>query len=41
MGWNWDEPSKDGSEDETGDEGGSKEEGEEEEKGFVREGLDT
>ena len=36
MGWNWEEPSKDGSDDETGDEGGS-----EEEKESVREGLDA
>lgn len=40
MGWNWEEPSKDGSEDETGDEGGLEEE-EEEEKESVREGLDA
>ena len=39
MGWNWEEPSKDGSEDETGDEGGEEEE--EEEKESVREGLDA
>src|SRR6266566_5293976 len=41
MGWNWEEPSKDGSDDETGDEGGSEEEEEEEEKESVREGLDA
>lgn len=40
MGWKWEEPSKDGSEDETGDEGGLEEE-EEEEKESVREGLDA
>ena len=41
MGWNWEEPSKDGSDDETGDEGGPEEEEEEEEKESVREGLDV
>jgi hypothetical protein len=41
MGWNWEEPSKDGSEDEIGDEVGSEEEDEEEEKESVREGLDA
>jgi hypothetical protein len=39
MGWNRDEPSKDGSGDESGD-GDSEEEEEEEEKESVREGLD-
>jgi hypothetical protein len=41
MGWNWEEPSKDGSEGKTGDEGSSEEEEEEEEKESVREGLDA
>jgi hypothetical protein len=41
MGWNWEEPSKDGSDDEAGDEGGPEEEEEEEEKESVREGLDA
>jgi hypothetical protein len=41
MGWNWEEPSKDGSEDEIGDAGDSEEEEEEEEKESVREGLDA
>jgi hypothetical protein len=38
MGWNWEEPSKEGREDESGDEGDSEEEEEEEEKESVREG---
>lgn len=40
MGWNWDVPSKEGSEDETGDEGDAEEDEEEEEKESVWEGLD-
>ena len=40
MGWNWEEPSKDGGDDEIGDAGGSEEE-EEEEKESVRKGLDA
>jgi hypothetical protein len=41
MGWNWEEPSKDGWKDERGDERDSEEEEEEEEKESVREGLDA